>query len=308
MDTKAVPTPRISVIIPTYNRRDLITEAIDSALAQTFTDYEVIVVDDGSTDDTLQQLRRYGDRIRYQFQDNRGVAAARNAGIRMARGEFVCFLDSDDLWKPEKLAVQIRFAEAHPEYGLIASEQQYFDADGKEMNHSKAAMYRIRNGMVVEHLLFGNWIPTSTVMLRRECLEAVGGFDEDVGQFGEDWLLWMKVAARYPIYFIPEPLAVYRFHSGQLTVYKREEQFRSLMACLGKMSGFPQFQRKPHLLREAEYRICISRGLHNFDTGDYELAKTKLTRAFRLRKLPVKPAYLLLRTVFARRFGKPAPH
>ena len=298
--------PRVSVVIPTYNRQNLVVEAIESVLGQTFRDFEIIVVDDGSTDETAAKIQPYLARLIYTVQKNQGVAVARNTGIRLAQGEWICFLDSDDLWQPGKLAAQISFADTHPEYGLLASELQGFDANGKAGGSSKSAMYRIRNGLVVEDLLFGNWIQTSTVMLRRDCLDQVGWFDEDVGQFGEDWLLWMRVASKFPIYFMPEPLVSYRFHPGRLTLHQPEEQFRSLMRCLQKMSNFPQFQKKPHLLREAEYRICIGRGKGNLYVGEYDRAEAKLQRAYKLRTIPVLAAYLLLRTAIEKKFRRTA--
>ena len=293
-------TPRVSVVIPTYNRQDLVTEAIESVLTQTFSDFEIIVVDDGSTDETSSRMKAYEGRVTYHVQKNQGVAAARNAGIRLARGEFVCFLDSDDLWEPSKLATQIHFAEAHPEYALVATEIQGFDSNSEKIGSGKASLYTIRNGMVAEHLLFGNWIQTSTVMLRRTALDEVGWFDEDIGQFGEDWLLWMRVASRFPIYFLPEPLVSYRFHPGRLTLYQPEEQFQSLMRCVKKMEEFPEFQKNPDLLRRHEYRICISRGKGNLAAGHYDLAEAKLQRAYGLARFPVLPAYLLLRTAIQR--------
>lgn len=299
-----MPKPEISVVIPTYNRRELIVEAIESVLAQTYSDFEIIVVDDGSTDDTAERLRPYMNRVQYVVQRNRGVAAARNAGIQLAQGEFICFLDSDDLWEPVKLEAQLRFTRDHPEYGLISTEIMGFDAERKSAGQSKAKMYEIRNGMVLEHLLFGNWIQTSTVMLRRSCLDEVGWFDEDVGQFGEDWLLWMRVASRFPVYFLPEPLVSYRFHPGQLTQYHTEEQFRSLMRCLQKLATLPQFQQKPALLREAEYRICVGRAWRDRSAGEYEQAMVKLKRAFQLRRFPIAPLYLMMRTVAEKKFRR----
>ena len=296
-----MPLPRISVVIPTYNRQDLVVEAIESVLAQTFTDFEIIVVDDGSTDDTAVNIQPYLDRITYSRQENQGVAAARNAGIRLAQGEFVCFLDSDDLWIPTKLQAQIRFADAHPEYGLISSELQGFDADGKTKGPNKSAMYKIRNGLVVEDLLFGNWIQTSTVMLRRKCLDEVGWFDEDIGQFGEDWLLWMKVTSRFPIYFLPEPLVSYRFHPGRLTRHQPEEQFHSLMHCLQKLKALPQFQQKSHLLRKVEYRICVGRASGDRSLSEYDGAIVKLKRAYKLQKFPIAAICLLMRTLGEKR-------
>ncbi len=290
-----MPKPRISVVIPTYNREELITEAIDSVLAQTYRDFEIIVVDDGSRDRTSDRVAQYGDRITYHVQENCGVAAARNAGIRLSQGEFVCFLDSDDLWKPQKLATQIRFADAHPEYALLSTELQGFDADGKVGGRRKAEMYTIRNGLVIEDLLFGNWIQTSTVMLRRDCLDEAGWFDEDVGQFGEDWLLWMRVVSRFPIYFLPEPLVSYRIHPERLSHYQPEIQFQSLMSCLRKISTLPQFQQNSKLIREAEYRICMGRARMNLHRFEYGLARAKLQRACKLRRVPLRAAYLLVR-------------
>lgn len=296
--------PRVSVVIPTYNRADLVVEAIESVLAQTFKDFEIIVADDGSTDETAARIQPYLNRVIYKVQKNRGVASARNLGIGLSQGEFICFLDSDDLWEPAKLATQISFADDHPQYALLSSEIQSFDADNRTVGRNKSTMYKIRNGLVVEDLLFGNWIQTSTVMLRRRCLDEVGWFDEDIGQFGEDWLLWMRVAYRFPIYFLPEPLVTYRFHPGRLTLYQPEAQFQSLMRCLEKLSVLPQFQQKPHLLREVEYRICLSRGGHNLYMGEYDRAKAKLQRAYKLRTIPMAPAYLLLRTAIQRRLPK----
>jgi len=296
--------PRVSVVIPTYNRQDLVVEAIESVLAQTYTGFEVIVVDDGSTDETAARIEPYLDRVNYRTQENRGVAAARNTGIRLAQGEFVCFLDSDDLWEPAKLETQLRFADAHPEYALISTEIQGFDADHKAMGKNKAAMYDIRNGDVAERLLFGNWIQTSTVMLRRKCLDEVGWFDEDIGQFGEDWLLWMRVASRFPIYFLPQPLVSYRFHHGRLTLYQPEAQFESLMRCVEKISAFPQFHKKKRLLRNVEYMICIGRAKGNLATGEYDRAKAKLERAYRLRTIPVMAALLMLRASIEKKFRK----
>lgn len=289
--------PRVSVVIPTYNRQQLVIDAIESVLAQTYSNFEIIVVDDGSTDATQESIQPYLNRIVYEVQQNKGVAAARNAGLRLAQGELICFLDSDDLWKREKLEKQVQFVDSHPEYGLIATEIQGINAGGEIRGGGKAEIYQIHNGMVADALLFANWIQTSTVMLQRKCLEQTGGFDEDVGQFGEDWLLWMKVAILFPIYFLPEPLVQYRFHAEQLTTHQPEKQFRSLMQCLHKLEKLPQFENRREKLREAEYRICMARAWRNRAAGDYGLAMQKLKQACRLRRIPAQPAIAMLRTM-----------
>lgn len=288
------PKPRVSVVIPTFNRGALLIPAIESVLAQSYSDFEIIVVDDGSTDDTERVAAQYLDRLTYIQQPNGGVARARNSGILQARGELICFLDSDDLWRPGKLARQVQFADAHPEYGLIATEIAPFDEDGDHPQRAKAKLYRIRNGFVLEHLLFWNWIQTSTVMVRRKCLDQVGLFDEDVGQFGEDWLLWMRIAAEFPVYFLPEPLVRYRIHPQSLMSHLPESQYDSLMRILQKLRGLPQFSSKQHLLERAGYRISLNRGRGNLRAGHYRLAAAKLRHACLLSRLPVKAASLLL--------------
>ncbi len=123
--------PIISVVIPTYNRAAFICRAVDSALGQTYAPLEVVVVDDGSKDDTREVLRKYGDRIRYVAKENGGVSSARNVGVREATGEYIAFLDSDDTWVPEKLAVQMDIFRAHPDYGMVLSECAQVTAEGK---------------------------------------------------------------------------------------------------------------------------------------------------------------------------------
>lgn len=296
-----IPSPRVSVIIPTYNRGEMLVEALDSVLAQTFTDFEIIVIDDGSKDQTAKLIEPYLDRIAYRVQQNGGVAAARNHGIRLARAEYICFLDSDDKWKPEKLAEQVAIANAHPEYGLIATEIEGFDETGPVAGRSKASMYKIRNGQVLEHLLFSNWIQTSTVLVPARCLQRVGGFDEDVGQFGEDWLLWMRIAAEFPIYFVPDALVLYRMHDENLTSHKPELQYQSLMTILDRLASLPQFQARQELIRLARYRIALNRGRMNLGARKYALAIQKLRLAYSLKNLPLRAGALLLRANVERR-------
>lgn len=286
--------PRVSVVIPAFNRGDLLIEALESVLAQSYRDYEIIVVDDGSTDQTARLIEPYLDRLTYLWQPNQGVAHARNTGILKARGELICFLDSDDLWTPGKISSQVRFADEHPNYGLVAAEIAAFDAQGDYAHRAKASLYRIRNGFVLEHLLFSNWIQTSTVMVRRECLEKVGLFDEDVGQFGEDWLLWMRVAAEFPVYFLPEPLVRYRIHPQSLMSHQPEAQYESLMLILDKLRELPKFRDRQHLIERAGYRISLNRGRGNLRAGNYRQAEGKLRQACSMSRMPVKAAGLLL--------------
>lgn len=200
----------VSVIIPSYNRAAYLDAAIRSVRDQTCTDYEIIVVDDGSTDDTRAVVAGYGGRVQYIYQDHRGrCGAARDRGIREATGAFVAFLDSDDLWLPDKLQRQVAHAEQHPELGLIYCDAWYFDdATGCDLYRWQSRC-RLEQGWVGPALLQNLFILMPAVLIRRAVLECVGLFGEwpDV-----DFLL--RVAARYQVGLVADPLARIRIHAG----------------------------------------------------------------------------------------------
>jgi Glycosyltransferases involved in cell wall biogenesis len=203
----------ISVIIPTYNYGRFLREAIDSALAQSYTPLEIIVVDDGSIDDTPQILAEYGDRIRAIRQDNQGVGAARNTGIAAARGEYLAFLDSDDLWHPRKLAAQIARFEADPSLGLVHCGAESIDAAGNTLSVSLTGM----EGWVGPDLLrLDREViagPGSNAMVPKRVAEELGGYDNRL-QPSEDWDFCYRVAVRYRVGFVGEVLVTYRQHGG----------------------------------------------------------------------------------------------
>jgi len=208
--------PCVSVIIPTYNRRDYVQEAIDSVLAQTHTDYEIIVVDDGSTDGTGEALRaRYGDRIRYVWQENQGESVARNRGIEMAQGEYVAFLDSDDLWLPEKLEKEVPVLEASHDAVLVFTPAWPVDAGGQRLSDIAISGGIDRNKLTLEALCMENALGSagSTALVRRGSLERVGGFDRSI-RYSEDWDLWLRLRQRGCFAFVQEPLAHIRQHAG----------------------------------------------------------------------------------------------
>ena len=295
--------PRVSVVIPTLNRLSLLREAVASVEAQTWRDYEIIVVDDGSSDGTAEWLRSQTG-VRRVIQERGGVARARNAGIHVARGELIAFLDSDDLWEPKKLERQIAHLDAHPQCGLLATEVTAFDERGLLPAKSKARLYSIANGMVARQLLFGNWIATSSALVRRSCLDKVGVFDEEMGNFGEDWQLWVRIAAEFPLHFLAEPLVRYRVHTECLTSELPEEQFESLMCALDKLAALPLFQAEPHLIDEARYRICLTRAWRNAHADQRALATEKMWWAWHLRPFAIETWTAALRVELSARAAK----
>lgn len=206
--------PLISVIIPTFNRAAWVREAVDSVLAQTFQDFELIVVDDGSTDATGEGLMAYGDRLRHLVQDRQGVSAARNRGLDLAQGEWIAFLDSDDLWLPQKLETQVAFLNRHPQAEICQTEEIWI-RHGRRVNprnkHRKPA------GDIFVPSLTLCLVSPSAVMLKRSLLEEVGFFDTSLPAC-EDYDLWLRISCRKPVFLIEEPLVVKRGgHPDQLS-------------------------------------------------------------------------------------------
>jgi glycosyltransferase involved in cell wall biosynthesis len=194
-----------SVVMPTYNRAGLVARAVDSVLAQTCRDFEVIVVDDGSTDDTEVVVRPYRDRIRYLRQSNRGSASARNLGILECRGRYVAFLDSDDLWHPEKLARTEEAIEAHPDAGLFYSDYRSRAADGRPVRVERC---RPVVGNAYSEILLHYFALTSTVVCKRECFDVCGLFHEPLRR-AQDWDMWIRIARRFSFVHIPAVLTEY---------------------------------------------------------------------------------------------------
>lgn len=211
----------VSIIIPTYNREKLIKRAIDSVLNQTYQDYEVIIIDDGSKDRTKEVIEEIGDnRIRYiGLEINQGVSHARNVGIQEARYEYIAFLDSDDEWMPNKLELQMRkMTKASNEVGIV-----FCRMGGKLRNSEKRFLcpdesYKkeILEGNIFHPLLLQNVIGTPTMLVRKKCLEEIGGFKETL-QCLEDWELILRIAKRWQIGFVDERLVEVHKSDGSVS-------------------------------------------------------------------------------------------
>src|SRR4030043_1300408 len=207
--------PKVSVIIPTYNRLPRLKEAVQSVLTQDFEDFELIVVDDGSTDRTSEEMKQYGGRVKViEHTENRGVSAARNRGILQAKAKYIAFLDSDDLWVKGKLKAQVTFMEENPQYPLCYTDEIWIRR-GKRVNPKlRHAKY---SGWIFEKCLPLCIISPSSSLMRRILFSKVGLFDEAL-PVCEDYDFWLRVSARFPIYFINRKLIIKRGgHSDQLS-------------------------------------------------------------------------------------------
>ncbi len=208
--------PTISVVIATYNYGRYLAGAIASVLGQTFTDYEVIVVDDGSTDDTESVIRPYlsDSRIRYLRTEHVGQPAAKNAGIRDGTGRYVAFLDADDVWLPTKLEKQVAvFERSDPELGVVYCRRGFIDPDGREFTRDQRTP---RRGDVLAPIFHRPFICFSSSVIRRDVLEEVGHFDESI-PMSIDYDLWLRIALRYHFDFVDEPLVLYRTGHANLS-------------------------------------------------------------------------------------------
>jgi glycosyltransferase involved in cell wall biosynthesis len=240
--TEASKTPLVSVIIPTYNRGWIVQEAVDSVLAQDFSDYELIVVDDGSSDNTPAILKAYGRQFTVLHQPNKGVSAARNRGIAAAAGRFIAFLDSDDLWLPKKLSSQVDFFNRHPD-AVLNQTQEHWIRNGVRVNPKKR--HHKFSGMIFEKSLALCLVSPSAVMIKKSLFDTVGVFDEQLPAC-EDYDLWLRISCRYPVYLIDTPLIIKRGgHDDQLSKAPGLDKYRiqSLVKIIEGNLLTPQQQR-----------------------------------------------------------------
>ncbi len=215
--------PLVSVIIPAFNRGWVVAEAVESVMAQDYHPLEIIVVDDGSTDDTNEKLKPFMESIILLRQENRGVSAARNAGINAAKGEFIAFLDSDDLWMPGKISCQINFFNDNPD-AMICQTEEIWIRNGKRVNPKKK--HKKISGMIFEPSLNLCLVSPSAVMMKKSLFEIKGNFDENLPAC-EDYDLWLRISSTIPVYLIDTPLIIKRGgHSDQLSGNHSLDKFR----------------------------------------------------------------------------------
>lgn len=212
-------TPLVSVVTATFNMARYLREAVDSVLAQTWPGLELIVVDDGSTDDTPMLLESYADdpRVRVIRQSNAGQTKAKNSGIRAARGDYVGFCDADNAWLPDKLVRQVPLLEANPDAGVVYGNIELMDGDGGPL---PTPTIRRHGGRITDRLLLQNFVTFNTTLVRRAVMEEFGGFDESLSM-GIDYELWLRISTRYEFIYLPRSLVRYRIWEGQMSIALR---------------------------------------------------------------------------------------
>lgn len=221
----SIDTPLVSVIMPAYNQEDFIQSSIESVLSQTYSNWELVVINDGSTDRTKEVVESFSDqRIILINQENQGVSKTRNNGLAASKGELIAFLDADDLWLPKKLEKQVQqFQTLGENVGFIHAYYTEFDNRGeyspKPFKHLKGLNI---DGDVKRSIVIHDFVATLTVMIKREVLESIGDFDTTLSG-PEDWDLWIRIAQKYQFGFIAEPLARYRLSASGLS--KNYEKF-----------------------------------------------------------------------------------
>jgi glycosyltransferase involved in cell wall biosynthesis len=277
---------KVSVILPTYNRAALLGTAMESVLGQSFGDLELVVVDDGSVDDTGRLVRRYQDadaRVRYLRQENRGIGAAMNAGIRAASGQLIARIDSDDRWLPDLLETEVAILEARPEIGLVYSRGQWVDEDLNPLSTLVGHALHFPHD-TLRSMLWGDATCSVTVVVRRECFERAGYFDESLAT-SEDWDMWLRFAFHYDFVFVDRVLAHLRRHKGNVT----NTQGPSYAAFLGsRRKVLDKFFKRGDLPpRIAAMKSAAYRNLYIYE-GNIWLALGERKRALRAFGLAVR--------------------
>ena len=250
----------VTAVIPVYNYEQFIADAVDSALGQTYKDMEIIVVDDGSTDNTGEILKRqYGSKIKYIYQENRGLSAARNLGIKLSSGQFIALLDADDIWLPEKIELQIQIMGNSDLIGIVSCGGYNINEKGKVINIHVTRNYQTKTDFMNDLLLRNVVSGGSYALVRKECFEKAGMFDENL-KSAEDWDMWLRISKRYDTEYVELPLAKVRVTeismSSPMNAHKMlENELRVLTKAFSDKS----LKGKWFLKRKSfSYRYCCA--------------------------------------------------
>ena len=261
--------PKVSVVIPAYNAMTYLPETLDSVLKQTFTDFEVLIVNDGSTDSIVTWASAITDpRVQLISQDNQGLPGARNTGIAHAKGEYIAFLDADDLWEPTKLEKQVQCFQENPNAGVVYTWSLLVDEYGKPTGRIFASQ---AEGNVWQQLLETDVISNgSSAMVRKDCFEAVGVFDHTLTS-AEDLDMWLRIASQYSFAVVKEPLTLYRQYSRSMSK-NRQRMFQNLQTVIEKAFKAVPFEML-YLRNRAYASITLNQAWWSLGEGDCKTAK-----------------------------------
>jgi glycosyltransferase involved in cell wall biosynthesis len=269
--------PTVSVIMAAYNHASYIAQAITSVLSQSWQDLELIVIDDGSTDRTREVVTAFADPVRYIYQENQGQGGARNTGIAHARGEFISFLDDDDLWLPDCLETVVAVLRSHPEVGALYAACQVIDSEGYPLPQIMSRV--VPTGEMYDALVEGGWFPPLVVTVSKSVLDDVGPLDLSL-RGTDDWELWLRVANKYPFMGISDVVALYRMHGGGLsanTEHMLTDKKKAINKHFGPEEGDPATW--PTIRRRAyggAYRLA---GLAHMEARNMAAGQARLKQA-----------------------------
>jgi glycosyltransferase involved in cell wall biosynthesis len=287
--------PAVSVVIATYNRANYLAETIDSVLSQSFQKFELIVVDDGSTDETRRVVAPYGSRVRYLYQENRGPSAARNLGARNASAGWISIQDSDDLCLPNHLETLYGYANKHPESGMVFANGSYLGgpAHDRETIIPAAKSRRLaEQGVRLEDFFDKSIVRLQAALISKRCYDDVGGHDESL-RISMDLDLTFRLISRYPVVYLDEVVFSYRRHSGNISgnqELRLLENIRVIEKLLGQNGAAEELLGKRRVAARLAYRYYrLAKG--RWKTGERDKSREALREAIRLR--PFYPKYRL---------------
>jgi len=250
--------PSVSIILATLNRSYFLARAIESVIAQTMVDWELLVVDNGSTDGTeklIREFKKKDPRIRYLLEAERGISCARNSGIQEAKGEWIAFIDDDDEWLPEKLSRQMAYLRIHPDVSLLYAKTWVKDGKGKTTGVKPSNTPALDFGCLIEK----DTLPILTVVLKRECIDEVGGFDPGL-RVAEDYDLWLRISRNYTIAFMDEIVSVYHDHGGNVS-RRANRKFKGYQNALTMFDKLQKLSLNSQHLINIKKRVAL---LHYF--------------------------------------------
>ncbi|MBY5961832.1 glycosyltransferase [Marinobacter nauticus] len=288
--------PLVSIITPTFNRADYLPIAVESVLAQTMPEFELIVIDDGSTDNTSEVMERYtsDSRVRYFKQENQGQSIARNRGIEAAKGDYICFLDSDNAWLETKLSKSLQAFKENPEADIVYGDFILIDEHGKEQGVNRMKRY---SGRITSHLIHDNFISMNTTMTRRRCFEEMGGFD-NADRLAEDYGLWLRFSTRYQFLYLPEILGYYRVMENQISSDKDSRLMANEQIIRTFLESFPEALSRGEA-RHGMSRFFVRKGRYELSQGRYRIALADLGKSLANDPLWSGPWRLAMKTLIS---------